>query len=89
MSRTNRIWHKPQFRFRMKLEEGCKCPICGLRHGNYYVAPWTLDSMAVFRRKKTKRMCKEIRHTIRCRNRGRFSQGIYESYDHTKIDYFD
>lgn len=37
MGKTNRIWHKPKFRFRMKLEEREICQICGRHHSNYYI----------------------------------------------------
>jgi len=89
MSKTNRIWHKPKFRFRMKLEEGGMCQICGRHHGNYHIDPWKLDSMSVFYHKKRKWLRKEMRHTIRCQNRTRFAHGLFEPYKHAKIDYFD
>lgn len=89
MSRTIRIWDKPQFRFRMKLEEGCICQVCGRHHGKYYVPKWVLTGKMVFYHHKCKWLRKEMRHTIRCQNRTRFAHGIYEPYKHAKIDYFD
>ena len=89
MGKTYRIWDKPQFRFRMKLDDGCICSVCGRHHGNYYVPPWKLDAMAVFYHHKRKWLRKEIRHTIRCQNRTRFAHNCFDLFKHAKIDYFD
>lgn len=78
--RTTRIWEKPQFRFRTKLDIGSPCKLCSNdSHRVPGIPPYQLDSYQVFHKVKGKKYT--FKHSSqRAQNRSNSAHGVYEFF---------